>query len=42
MAAHKRRLRAIVKVVPTWASKHILIASERIEDQRPALWTSKN
>jgi hypothetical protein len=29
MAAYKRRLRAIVKVVPTWVSEEILSAGER-------------
>jgi hypothetical protein len=29
LAAYKRRLRAIVKVVPTWVSEEILSASER-------------
>jgi hypothetical protein len=29
MAAYKRRLRAIVKVVPTWVSEEMLSASER-------------
>jgi hypothetical protein len=29
MAAYKRRLRAIVKVVPTWVSEKMLSASER-------------
>jgi hypothetical protein len=42
MAAYKRRLRAIVKVVPTWVSEEILSASERIGDDSTVLWTSKN
>jgi hypothetical protein len=29
MAAYKRRLRAIVKVVPTWVSEEMLSTSER-------------
>ena len=42
MAAYKRRLRAIVKVVPTWVSEEILSASEHIGDDRAVLWISKN
>ena len=42
MAAYKRLLRAIVKVVPTWVSEEILGASEHIGDDRPVLWISKN
>ena len=37
MATYKRRLRAIVKVVPTWVSEEILSASEHIGDQWAAL-----
>ena len=42
MAAYKRRLRAIVKVAPTWVSEEILSASERIGDKRAALWMSED
>jgi hypothetical protein len=42
MAAYKRRLREIVKVVPTWVSEEILSASEHIGDDRAVLWMSKN
>lgn len=41
-AAYKRRLRAIVETVPPWVTEEILSASERIEDQRAALWISEN
>jgi hypothetical protein len=42
LAAYKRRLRAIVKVVPAWVSEEILSASEHIGDDRAVLWISKN
>ena len=42
MAAYKRRLRAIVKVAPTWVSEEILSVSERIGDKRTALWFGEN
>jgi hypothetical protein len=42
MATYKRRLRAIVKLVPAWVSKHILIASDRIGNKRTVLWMSEN
>jgi hypothetical protein len=42
MAAYKRRLRAIVKVVPTWVSEEILSASEHIREDRAVLWLSEN
>jgi hypothetical protein len=42
MVAYKRRLRAIVKVVPTWVSEEILGASEHIGDDRAVLWTSED
>jgi hypothetical protein len=38
MVAYKRRLRAIVKVVPAWVSKEILSVSGRIGDNRAVLW----
>jgi hypothetical protein len=40
--AYKRRLRAVVKVVPTWVSEEILSASEHIREDRAALWMSKS
>jgi hypothetical protein len=42
IAAYKRRLQAIVKVVPTWVSEEILSASERIGDRRAVPWLSEN
>ena len=36
--AYKRRLRAIVGAVPTWAGDRILAASESIPDRRAALF----
>jgi len=42
MAAYKRRLRAIVKAAPAWASQEILSASERIGDERAVLWFGEN
>jgi hypothetical protein len=42
MAAYKRRLRAIVKVVPTWVSEEILSASKHIGEDRPVLWMNEN
>jgi hypothetical protein len=42
MAAYKRRLRAIVRVVPTWVSEEILSASEHIREDRAVLWLSEN
>jgi hypothetical protein len=42
MAACKRRLRGIVKLAPAWITEEILSASERIGDDRTALWTNKN
>ena len=42
IAAYKRRLRAIVRVVPAWVSEEILSASEHIGDDRAVLWISKN
>ena len=41
-AAYKRRLRAIVEAAPAWVSEEILSASERIGDDRAALWLSEN
>lgn len=42
MAAYKRRLRAIVKVVPAWVSEEILSISERIGDKRAIRWMGEN
>lgn len=42
MAAYKRRLRAIVKVVPAWVNKEILSASGRIGDDGAVLWMDPN
>jgi len=42
MAACKRCLREIVKVVPAWVSEEILSASEGIGDQRAALCISEH
>jgi hypothetical protein len=42
MAAYKRRLRTIVRIVPTWVSEEILSASEHIKEDRAVLWLSKN
>jgi hypothetical protein len=35
MAAYKRRLRAIVKVVPAWVSEEILSTSEHGKNRAP-------
>jgi hypothetical protein len=42
LATYKRRLRAIVKVVPTWVSEEIPSASEHIREDRAVLWISEN
>jgi hypothetical protein len=42
MSAYKRRLRAVVRVVPTWVSEEILSASKHIREDRAVLWSSKN
>ncbi len=42
LADYKRRLRAIVEAAPAWVSEEILSASERIGDDRAALWMSEN
>ena len=39
--AYKRRLRAIIAAVPTWAGDRILQASESIPDPRAALFGTK-
>jgi hypothetical protein len=41
-ATYKRRLRAIVKTVPIWVTEEILSASERIGDDREAVWFGEN
>ena len=42
LAAYKRRLRGIVEVVPAWVSEEIMNASQRIGDDRVAVWMSEN
>ena len=42
LAGYKRRLRAIIEVVPDWVAEEILSASEHIGDDRAVLWMSKN
>jgi hypothetical protein len=42
LAAYKRRLRGIVEAAPAWVTEEILSASERIGDDRVALWMSEN
>ena len=42
LAAYKRRLRAIMSAAPDWVGEQILSASERIGDDRPAVWMSDN
>jgi hypothetical protein len=41
-AAYKQRLRAIVAAVPDWVAEEILSASERIGEDRAAVWMSRN
>jgi hypothetical protein len=41
-ASYKRRLRAIVKAVPSWVTEEILSASEHLRSDRPAVWWSDN
>ena len=41
-AAYKRRLRAIIAAAPAWVGEEILSASERIGDDRAAVWMSDN
>lgn len=36
------RLRAIVQAAPTWVTKDMLSASDRIADRRPAMCMSHN
>ena len=42
LKAYRRRLRAIVGSAPTWMSEEILSASQRIGEDRPAVWLSEN
>ena len=42
LKAYRRRLRAIVSAAPTWVSEEILSASQRIPEDRPAVWLSEN
>jgi hypothetical protein len=37
----KRRLRAVLKVVPDWMAEELLGASERIGDDRATLWINE-
>jgi hypothetical protein len=41
-AAYKERLRALVAVLPSWATEEILSASQHIGDDRPAVWFGEN
>jgi hypothetical protein len=42
LCLYKRRLWAIVRVVPAWVSEEILSASEHIPAGRAVMWVSKN
>ena len=42
VAAYRHRLREIIKVVPSWVAEEILSASEHMEEERVAVWLSKN
>jgi hypothetical protein len=42
LQAYRRRLRAIVEAAPSWVAEEILGASQRIGDDRPAVWLSEN
>ena len=42
LKAYQSRLRAIVGTAPTWMSEEILSASQRIPEDRPAVWLSEN
>ena len=42
LAVYRRRLRGIVEAAQAWAAEEILSASERIGDDRAALWMSEN
>jgi hypothetical protein len=42
LQAYQRRLRGIVVLAPDWVGEEILGASQRIGDDRPAVWLSEN
>jgi hypothetical protein len=42
LQAYRRRLRAIVTSALAWVSEEILSASQRIGEDRPAIWSSEN
>ena len=42
LAAYKRRLRAIVAMLPDWVSEEILSTSQHIGGDRAVLWMSEN
>ncbi len=41
-AGYKRRLRALVKVLPEWVTEEILSASQHIGEDRAAVWFGEN
>jgi hypothetical protein len=40
--SYKQRLQALTAALPAWAVEKILSASERVGDDRAALWMSRN
>jgi hypothetical protein len=42
LQAYRRRLRGIVAAAPEWVGEEILSASERIGEDRAAVWMSEN
>ena len=40
--SYKQRLQALTAALPTWAVEKILSASEYSEDDRAAVWVSRN
>lgn len=42
LKTYRKRLRAIVATPPPGVSEEILSASERISEDRPAIWLSEN
>ena len=40
--AYKYRLRGLIKAAPAWVAEQILSASERIGEDRAAVWMSRN
>ena len=42
LTAYKRRLKSIVGAAPSWVSERIQSASERVGDDRAAVWMSDN